>query len=131
MRTLLLILSLAVGLLGFSPAVPMAHCLPQGQGSAHAHSAADAAGAGLAATPASHSHPHDGATVAGQEPGDDDHQGKRPAAEGCCHAAPTLIGSAAAEPAPSAAASPARPAPRDARGDGRRSFDIFRPPATA
>jgi hypothetical protein len=130
MRTLLLVLALAVGLLGLSPAVPATHCLSHDHGSAHAHSAAVATGAGLAASIAPHDH-HDAAATARQAPGDDHHDGTRPATEGCCHAAPTLIGGAEIESAPSAPASAARPAPRDVQGDGRPSFDIFRPPATA
>jgi len=130
MRTLLLVLALAVGLLGLSPAVPATHCLSHDHGSAHAHSAAVAAATGQAASVAPHDH-YDAAATAQQGPGDDHHDGTRPATEGCCHAAPTLIGGAEIESAPTAPASAARPAPRDVQGDGRPSFDIFRPPATA
>ena len=54
-----------------------------------------------------------------------------PEGQACCHAAPSLIQGAEVDPVPLPSEARARPALRDARGDGRRAFDIFRPPATA
>jgi hypothetical protein len=54
-----------------------------------------------------------------------------PEGQACCHAAPSLIQGTEIDPVPLPSEARARPAPRDARGDGRRSFDIFRPPTTA
>ena len=54
-----------------------------------------------------------------------------PEGQACCHAAPSLIQGTEIDPVHLASEARARPAPRDARGDGRRAFDIFRPPATA
>ena len=54
-----------------------------------------------------------------------------PEGQACCHAPPSLIQGTEIDPVPLASEARARPAPRDAPGGGRRSFDIFRPPATA
>jgi hypothetical protein len=54
-----------------------------------------------------------------------------PEGQACCHAAPSLIQGAEVDPVPLPSEARVRPALRDARGDGRRAFDIFRPPATA
>jgi hypothetical protein len=54
-----------------------------------------------------------------------------PEGQACCHAAPGVLQGAEVDPVPLPSEARARPAPRDARGDGRRAFDIFRPPATA
>ena len=54
-----------------------------------------------------------------------------PEGQACCHAAPTLIQGVEVDPVPFARASVARLMPRDVRGGGRRSSDIFRPPAAA
>ena len=54
-----------------------------------------------------------------------------PEGQACCHAPPSLIQSADANPLPLVPAFRAHAATRDVRGDGRRPFDIFRPPSIA
>ncbi len=54
-----------------------------------------------------------------------------PEGQACCHAAPTLIQGVEVDPVPFARASVAHLMPRDVRGGGRRSSDIFRPPSIA
>lgn len=124
MRTLLLVLALAVGLLGLSPTVTASWCLEHGP--AHAHDGAVPAEHSFA-----HTHSIEGAVTAAEQEPRDPHDGARLAAEGCCHAAPSIIQSADVDPATPARAARLRPASRDVRGDGRRPFDIFRPPASA
>ena len=124
MRTLLLILALAVGLLGLSPAVTASWCLEHGP--AHAHGVAVSAELGVA-----HAHSPEGAVIAAEQEPRDHHDRARLAAEGCCHAAPSIMQGADVEPVAPAHAARVRPVSRDVRGDGRRPFDIFRPPATA
>ena len=54
-----------------------------------------------------------------------------PEGQACCHAPPSFIQSADTDPLPLIPAFRAHPATRDVRGDGRRPFDIFRPPSIA